>query len=521
MSQRSALILNRASASSRSLSSCVTRERRFSTRPIIWKRPSNSVIASPSWMKGVSLHRVRWNSYWPCATSGARCSVLMVYKSCSSNSQEKHCGTNDRKRILMKTLWYIARKDLLQITRDRNGLTLMLVVPLVLITVVGFAFGSFYNDGSSQIQIVVALNNQETAPDAFIGKAIASALKIKTSQLAITVNEYRSPAQVIAQVEATNNAANVGIVIPAGASQTLLNDLQQNITPKNLVQLYTLPNTNDLRVTVVENIVNNVVQSLLAGSASVNQVYRVCHQAGNYCAQQTIDPAAISAAVASASSEANQAIQTLSAGQAIKISPFDQVLPGYAVFFALFGLNAVAATILQEKEDGTFRRLLIAPIQKYALLGGKLLAQFLVTLAQLCIFFLVGYFAFKMEVNNWPAVILLLIGSSFAATGLGMLLVSLVKTRRQLSPVVTLVVLITSAVGGAWWPLFLEPTWLQPLAKIGITAWAMEGLNGSMILGKGFMDVLPDILGLLAYGLICLMIALRLFRFQQKTAIVR
>ena len=39
----------------------------------------------------------------------------------------------------------------------------MLVVLLVLISIVGFAFGSFYGDGSSQIQIKVALNNQETA----------------------------------------------------------------------------------------------------------------------------------------------------------------------------------------------------------------------------------------------------------------------------------------------------------------------------------------------------------------------
>lgn len=421
----------------------------------------------------------------------------------------------------MKTLWYIAKKDLLQITRDRNGLILMLVVPLVLISIVGFAFGSFYGDGSSQIQIKVALNNQETAQDAFIGKAIASALKVNSSQLAITVNEYHSPVQVIQQVSAANDAANVGIVIPAGASQTLMNDLQQKVTPKNLVQFYTLPNTNDLRITVVQNIVNKVVQSILSGSAGVSQVYQVCQQAGNHCAQNTIDPTAISAAIAQANLEADQATQTLSAGQAVKIGPFDQALPGYAIFFALFGLNAVAATILQEKEDGTFRRLLIAPIQKYALLGGKMLAQFIVTMAQLSIIFVVGYFIFKVHINDWLAVSLLLIGTSFAATGLGMLLVSVVKTRAQINPVVSLVVLVTSAVGGAWWPLFLEPTWLQQLAKIGITAWAMEGLNGSMILGKSFMDVLPDILGLLAYGLICFALALRLFRFQQKTAVVK
>ena len=137
---------------------------------------------------------------------------------------------------------------------------------------------------------------------------------------------------------------------------------------------------------------------------------------------------------------------------------------------------------------------------------------------QLSILFTVGYFAFHLHIGSWVGLIALLIGASFATTGLGIVLVSIVKTRRQLNPIVTLVVLITSAIGGAWWPLFLEPTWMQQIAKIGITAWAMEGLNGIMLLGKDFVQVLPSILGLLAYGLICFAIALRLFRFQERTA---
>ena len=247
---------------------------------------------------------------------------------------------------------------------------------------------------------------------------------------------------------------------------------------------------------------------------------QVCHQPGNTCAPQTIDAAAIAKMVGSVTTQATQTAQValLAAGQAPKVGTFDQIVPGYAVFFALFSINAAAATILQEKEDGTFRRLLIAPIQKYSLLGGKLLAQFLLTLLQLVVLFGVGYFAFHMHIGSWPGVILLVIGASFAATGLGILLVSVVKTRRQLAPVVTLVTLITSAIGGAWWPLFLEPGWMQSIAKIGLTAWAMEGLNGVMIFGKDVTQVLPDILGLFAYGIICFLIAMRFFRFQEKVA---
>jgi linearmycin/streptolysin S transport system permease protein len=415
----------------------------------------------------------------------------------------------------MKNLWYIAKKDLLQILRDRNSLFLLLIVPLVLIAVIGFAFGNLFGGGSSQITITVAVSNQDSG---YVGKAIVNALHIRTDKLKITVNQYNNPNQVTDQV-ANNSNVNAGIVIPAGATDKFINAASTGTTPKNLVQFYSLPSNNDPRATIVQNIVSGVLSSQFAGTSAVGQVYSVCNQPGNHCAQSSIDTQSIATTVGQASATGGSAaVQALTAGKAVTINSFDQLVPGYAIFFALFGINAAAGTILQEKEDGTFRRLLIAPVQKYALLGGKLLAQFILTLAQLAILFGIGYFAFHLHFGSFPAVIALLIGTSFAATGLGILLVSVVKTRRQLNPIVTLVVLLTSAIGGAWWPIFIEPAWMQQFAKIGITAWAMEGLNGVMILGKDFVQVAPDVLGLLAYGIICFVIAMRLFRFQEKTA---
>jgi ABC-2 type transport system permease protein len=413
----------------------------------------------------------------------------------------------------MKNLWYIARKDLLQTLKDRNSFFLLLVMPLVLITVIGFAFGSFTGSGSSQITIAVAVSNQDNG---FLGKSVVQALQVNTSGLKITVTQYSDPSKVKDQV-ANNSTVNAGVVIPANASNMLVAASGNGTLPKNLVQVYSLPGTSDARPTIIQNIVTNVLTSEVAGSTAVGQVYSVCNQPGNHCAQSSISTQGIANVVGQASvTGGSSAVQALTAGKAVQFNTFDQVVPGYAIFFALFGINAVAGTILQEKEDGTFRRLLIAPVQRYALLGGKLLAQFILTLAQLTILFTVGYFAFHLTVGSWPGLIALLIGASFATTGLGILLVSVVKTRRQLPSVVTLVVLITSAIGGAWWPLFVEPQWMQNIAKIGITAWAMEGLNGVMIFGRDFLQVAPDILGLLAYGIICFFIATRLFRFQEK-----
>ncbi len=420
----------------------------------------------------------------------------------------------------MKTLWYIARKDLLQVFKEKSSLILLLVVPIVLIGVIGGALGGL-GGGSGPIQLTVAVSNHDSG---YVGTAIEKALHINTSQLQITVQHYNDPAQVRAAVSQTNSSVSAGVVIPAGTTDALLQAAQNNTKMSNPVQFIALPATTNASSTIAQNIVtstfNQLVSAQFAATAAVKQVYSVCNQSGNHCAPSTINAATIAQIVDGSSANASQKAQVaqVTAGQATKINTFDQVMPGYAVFFSLFGLNAAAGGILQEKEDGTFRRLLIAPIQKYSLLGGKLLAQFLMTLAQLAILFAVGYFAFHIDLGNIPALILLIVGTSFAATGLGILLVSVVKSRRMLPPVITLVTLITAAIGGAWWPLWLEPTWMQNIAKIGLTAWAMEGLNNTMIYGKGFMDVLPSILGLLAYGLICFIIGLRLFRFQEKAA---
>ena len=415
----------------------------------------------------------------------------------------------------MKTIWYIAKKDLLENFKDKGTVILLLVVPLMLITVIGFAFSSLFGSGSSQITITVAVSNQDTGS---IGASVVNALKINTNQLKITVNEYQDAQQVTEQV-ADNSNVNAGIVILAGTSDKVMASVKNGMIPHNLIQFYALPSNNDPRATIVQNIVSGTISSQLAGISAVGQVNAVCNSQGNHCAQNTINTQTIVSSVGQASAVGGQsAIQTLTAGTAVKINNFDQIVPGYAVFFALFGINAAAGTILDEKEEGTFRRLLIAPIQKYALLGGKLLGQFILTLVQLLLLIGIGYLVFHLDITSWPAVILLLVCTSFAATGLGILLVSVVKTRRQLNPIVTLVVLITSAIGGAWWPLFLEPKWMQAIAKIGLTAWAMEGFNGIMLLGKSFTQVLPDVLGLLAYGTICFIIAMRLFRFEQKTA---
>ena len=137
----------------------------------------------------------------------------------------------------------------MQTLKDRNSFFLLLAVPLILIAVIGLAFGNLFGGGSSQITITVAVSNQDSGS---VGTSIVNALKINTHQLKITMNQYKDARQVIDQV-ANNSNVNAGVVIPAGTTDTVIAAAQNGTTPKNLVQFYALPSNNDPRATIVEN----------------------------------------------------------------------------------------------------------------------------------------------------------------------------------------------------------------------------------------------------------------------------
>lgn len=420
----------------------------------------------------------------------------------------------------MNTIWYVAKKDLLQTIKDRGSIFFILVMPMIFITVMGLTLSNAFGD-NGPIKVTVAISNQDNG---FVGQSVVKYLAIDSKSLQITLKQYSTPDQVTSVVADTKSNVDAGVVIPAGTTDALENDVKNNQPTNNLIKFYALPGTNNQPTLIAQQVLNGIVSSLVtsqyAGGAAVGQVNQVCNTPGNHCAPATINAQAINQAVSQAVANAGQTapVQSLTAGEAVKINSFDLYVPGYAIFFALFSINAVAGTILQEKEDGTFRRLLIAPVQKYALLGGKVLAQFILTALQMLILFGFGYLFFHIHLNNPLAVLLIILGTSFGVTGMGIVLVSLVKTRRQLNPIVTVVTLVSSVISGIFFPSWLLPDWLQQIAKITLPAWSAEGLNNVMIYGKDLSYVLPDILALFAYGLICYIVALRLFRFQEKAA---
>lgn len=401
----------------------------------------------------------------------------------------------------MRTTLVIMRKELMRIVRDRRALLLSLFIPFFLMLVVGAVFNTS-DTGGGNTSVNVPIYVEDQGP---VGQQI---LAVMQQTLTLQLEPKTSAGDARKLVEDGDRAA--AVIIPAGVSEAVAQGKQASIT------VLTTPSNRDYRALAVRGIMSNIVQTFATGQIAGQVAVDAVRTSG-----ANADPNAIARQASQQAVQLSQKppldLQTQVAKQNASDNNYDQVVPGYALMFALFAVAAGAGTILDEKEAGTWKRLLVAPVSRWAILGGKLGAQFVRTVAQLTILFIVGKLLFHIDLGSVAGVVLLVLVTAFATTALGMLLVSVVKTRDQLQPVTTLTVLTFSALGGSWFPIFLMPTWVQQISKVTLTSWAMIGFNNLMIFGKGFASVVPSLVALIVYGAVCFLLAIRFFHFQEAT----
>jgi ABC-2 type transport system permease protein len=397
----------------------------------------------------------------------------------------------------MRHLFVVTAKDLLIVAKDRGAWIFLLLTPLVVIVVASFALTPAFEGGT--IDNVLLVSNEDNGE-------ISDALTASLNEQGAEIREVdRNESETLKQ---GGDAFPVALVIPAGFSQ--------KVTAGEQVQLevYADPTNNYARPYLV-GLINGAVTQISAMETAVKvAVVEVLRN------DPGADVAAVSeSAVATAGAQmGNPPVQTeiTNVGETEELNAFDTQAPGYSVMFMLFGVMTAAEGLLLEKESGTLGRLIVSPISKTSILGGKLLSQFIVGIVQITLLFTVGHFAFGMNLGNSLAGLsLMIVATAYTATAFGILLAGTVKTRRQLSAVGILTILMMSALGGSWWPLDIVPDFMRTIGHLTINAWALDGLNGLILHGEGFIDILPQAGVLFVYGCICFLIGISLFRFRR------
>src|SRR5947209_8141125 len=172
---------------------------------------------------------------------------------------------------MIRKVWVVAAKDLLQLRKDRAALLMMFAVPLLLMAVLGSVFKSA--DSGSSISATLPVIDHDGGTQ---GRALIGALRQAPS---VHVQLRSNQARVEKSVR---DGDQVGLlIIPAGFSSAL-----QATHPAARVTYYTVPNNTSVEARVARDTVQAVVQRFAVRTVMAGTVARAVR-----AARGTADPA--------------------------------------------------------------------------------------------------------------------------------------------------------------------------------------------------------------------------------------
>jgi len=103
---------------------------------------------------------------------------------------------------------------------------------------------------------------------------------------------------------------------------------------------------------------------------------------------------------------------------------------------------------------------------------------------------------------------------SLAIVSMGTFFAALVRTEEQAGNIMIGAAMAMAALGGAWWPLTITPSYMQTLGHLFPSAWAMDAFQDIIILGGGVAEILPETGILLAYAVLFFALGVWRLKFE-------
>jgi ABC-2 type transport system permease protein len=190
---------------------------------------------------------------------------------------------------------------------------------------------------------------------------------------------------------------------------------------------------------------------------------------------------------------------------------------GVGVMFLLFSCAGAGGALLDEEEAGTLGRLIGSQAGMRGVLVGKWLFVTLLGMTQLSVMFLWGQLVFHLPLmSHLPGFVVMALFTAAAASGFGLMLATMSRTRAQLSGLSTILILTMSALGGSMFPRFLMSETMQKVGLVTFNAWALDGFLKVFWRGARIVELWPQVAVLTGLTVIFATVA-RLFARRWET----
>lgn len=393
---------------------------------------------------------------------------------------------------MMRKILALAWLNALQLLRNPAEVVGVIVLPLALTML----FGSAFSAGEAKPLRVLFVDEDASPYSAEVGALVDAEESLETSAIS------RAEAETLI----ASGDAGVAVLVPKGFAQGLRGEgatieVLRNPSSESAYAVLSVVQGAAVRLAGSAEVARTVVAASPRGTGDFDKVFRAV--------DAMWDPVPPVYAV----------------GETVVASDVrgDSVLPsgatlssiGFTVWFILFMTFGSAGGILEEREEGTLRRLLVAPVSRATIVTGKIVGIVLAAAVQALILVLVGALAFGVPWGRDPVAVALVLGSYvLAGTGLAVMVSALVRTRGQMSGLSPLISTGLAMLGGCLWPIEVLAPAMQLVAKLTPTGWAVMGLTDIVARNQGIGVAVVPALVLVAFAAVTLGVGVRSLRFE-------
>ena len=179
----------------------------------------------------------------------------------------------------------------------------------------------------------------------------------------------------------------------------------------------------------------------------------------------------------------------------------------------IIGLLLTAQNITREYELGTLEQLNVTPMTKVQFIAAKLIPFWLISLVIFSIGLTIGKLVFDIPMRgNLLLVYLALMVYLIVVLGLGLWISTITRTQQQAMFVAFFVILIFLLMGGLFTPVDSMPDWARAVAQANPVKHFVFIMRAVLVRGAGIETIAPPLLGLAAGGALVLTLAVRRYR---------
>jgi ABC-2 type transport system permease protein len=413
---------------------------------------------------------------------------------------------------MMHKLFASIKKEMLLLVRDWGGLGILFIMPAILLIVITLIQQSTFKDASQNIMPMVLVNQDKGE----LGETIEENIKKAENLKLIQTWKDQPIDEDIARQLVSDGKYQIALVVPKGLSENLESNINYNVekilaefmdgendyvssdTRKisdkelNKVKIYFDPAVGETFKSAVKNDIEKLVSKVES-----RKIYSVFEdQMGIEADHDLLEESSIKF----------EEVVAQKGKDGIIPNTVQHNVPAWILFGIFFIVVPLGINIVKEKNLGTNIRIRTSPVSYATIASGKIITYLFICLIQFAVMLLIARFIFPplglIPFNPGMKIfsmIIVVIFSSLAAIGMGILIGTIMKTQEQSAPFGAIFTIILSAMGGIWVPVYLMPEIMQKVAVFSPMNWGISAFYDIILRNGNILDISKELLFLFLF----------------------